>query len=68
MPIDPLELTFETLEAEERRRGGPARAAALDAGIDTTLVDHNLSLTPEQRLAQHDAMLRLLHEQLVANR
>jgi len=64
MAIDPMELTFETLEAHERAKGGPARRAAIEAGIDPTLVDHNLTLTPEQRLAQHDAMLRLLHEQL----
>lgn len=65
MSIDPIELTFESLDAHERTRGGPARRAAIEAGIDTTLVDHNLALTPEQRLAQHDAMLRLLHEQLI---
>ena len=29
------------------------------------MVDHNLDLTAEQRLAQHDAMLRLLHTQLI---
>lgn len=63
MAIDPLELTFESLEAHERERG-PARKAAVDAGIDTSLIDYNLSLTPEQRLARHDAMLLLLHERL----
>lgn len=66
MPLDPIHLTFETLEAEERRRGGPARIAALEAGIDTTLVDYNLRLTPDERLAQHDAMLRFLHDHLSA--
>ncbi len=65
MSIDPMDLTFESLEAHEHERGGPARRAAIAAGIDTTLVDHNLDLTAEQRLAQHDAMLRLLHAQLV---
>ncbi len=64
MSIDPMDLTFDTLDARERARGGPARQAAIEAGIDTTLVDHNLALTPDQRLAQHDAMLRLLHERL----
>jgi hypothetical protein len=66
MPLDPIDLTFQTLEAEERRRGGPARIAALEAGIDTTLVDYNLRLTPDERLAQHDAMLRFLHDHLAA--
>lgn len=64
MPIDPMELTFETIEAHERARGGAARRAAIEAGIDVTLIDHNLSLTPAQRLEQHDAMLRLLHAKL----
>jgi hypothetical protein len=66
MPLDPMHLTFETLEAEERRRGGPARIAALDAGIDTTLIDYMLTLTPDQRLARHDAKLRLLQGYLAA--
>lgn len=55
-----MDLTFESFEAHERTRGGPARRAAIEAGIDPTVVDYNLTLTPEQRLAQHDAMLRLL--------
>jgi len=36
MSIDPMELTFESLDAHERARSGPARLAAIEAGIDTT--------------------------------
>lgn len=61
-----MEMTFESFRAHERTRGGPARQAAIDAGIDPTVVDHNLTLTPQQRLAQHDAMLRLLHARSTA--
>lgn len=59
-PLDPAELTFETLAADQRQRGGPAWRAAIDAGIDVTLIERNLELTPEQRVAQLDAMLKLI--------
>jgi hypothetical protein len=60
--MDPSELTFETLAAEQRARGGPAWRAAIDAGIDVTLTERNLALTPDERLMQLDAMLQLVHE------
>lgn len=60
--MDPAELTFELLAAEQRELGGPAWRAAVDAGIDTTLTERNLALTPDERLEQLDAMLQLIHE------
>jgi len=60
--MDPAELTFEALAAEQRERGGPAWRAAVDAGIDVSLTERNLSLTPEERLIQLDAMLQLIHD------
>jgi hypothetical protein len=57
--LDPRDLTFEGLAIEERRRGGPAWRAAVDAGIDVTLLEHNRRLTPSQRLAQLQQMLRI---------
>ncbi len=59
--LDPAELTFESLAEYQRSRGGPAWRAAVDAGIDVTLLEHNLRLSPDQRLAQLDAMLRLIN-------
>lgn len=50
--MDPADLTFES----------PAWAAAVDAGIDVTLTERNLGLTPDERLAQLDAMLKLIYE------
>jgi hypothetical protein len=60
--MKPAELTFESLTAEQRRHGGPAWRAAVDAGIDVTLLERNLALTPDEHLAQLDAMLQLIHE------
>lgn len=60
--MDPAELTFEALAAEQRDRGGPAWRAAVDAGIDVTLTERNLALTPDERLMQLDAMLQLIHD------
>ena len=36
---------------------GPAWDAAIEYGIDVTLLDRNLSLTPTERLLQLDDML-----------
>jgi hypothetical protein len=41
---------------------GPAWRAAHDAGIDMSLIEHALSLTPEQRLAEHQQVLDFLLE------
>ena len=38
---------------------GPAWEAAIEFGIDVTLLERNLSLTPTERLQQLDDMLRL---------
>jgi hypothetical protein len=40
----------------------PEIAAALAEGIDLESIEHNLALTPKQRLAQHDAALALVME------
>jgi len=37
-----------------------ARQAALDYGIDLTITDYLLTLTPEQRLERHDEALELV--------
>jgi hypothetical protein len=36
---------------------GPAWRAASNAGIDMSLIEHTLSLTPEERLAEHQQLL-----------
>lgn len=41
---------------------GPAWRAACEAGLDMSLVEDALRLTPEQRLAQHQAVLDFLIE------
>lgn len=57
--IDPVELTFAALAEAQRDRFGPAWRAAVDAGIDVTLLERNRGLTPAQRLEQLDEMLTL---------
>jgi hypothetical protein len=37
-------------------------AEAVQAGIDLELVEHNLTLSPEERAYQHDGALRLALE------
>ena len=59
MSNDPRDLTFESLATAERERGGPAWRAAIDAGIDVTLLERNRHLTPAQRLQQLQQMLRI---------
>ena len=39
---------------------GPAWRAAMAAGIDMSLIEHALSLTPEQRLAEHQQVINFL--------
>ena len=36
---------------------GPEWRAAMRAGIDMSLIEHTLELTPEQRLSQHQSAL-----------
>ena len=41
---------------------GPAWRAALAAGIDMSLIEDALKLTPEQRLAEHQQVINFLLE------
>ena len=62
VPLDPLLLTPENLADRLRSSGGPAWRAAIDYGIDVTLLERNLSLSPTDRMRQHDEALRLYFE------
>lgn len=59
MQGDPIDLTHERFAREQRARGGAAWKAAVDHGIDVTLLERNLALTPAERLVQHDEALAL---------
>ncbi len=39
---------------------GPAWRAAVAAGLDMSLVEHALTLSPEQRLAEHQQVIDFL--------
>ncbi len=39
---------------------GPAWREAIDSGIDMSLIEESLKLTPEQRLAEHQQVLDFL--------
>jgi hypothetical protein len=41
---------------------GPAWRAAMEAGIDMSLIEDSLKLTPEQRLAEHQQVIDFLLE------
>jgi hypothetical protein len=41
---------------------GPAWRAAMEAGIDMSLIESSLKLTPEQRLAEHQQVIDFLLE------
>ena len=45
---------------------GPAWRAAHKAGIDMSLIEDSLKLTPEQRLAEHQQVIDFLLEVLEA--
>ena len=45
---------------------GPAWRAAHAAGIDMSLIEEALKLTPEQRLAEHQQVIDFLEEVRVA--
>jgi hypothetical protein len=62
MAIDPMLLTFESLDEHLRSERGPAWLAAIDHGIDVTLLERNLTLSPTDRMRQHDEALRLYFE------
>jgi hypothetical protein len=59
MNFDPLLLTPENFGDQLRSKGGPAWQAAIDHGIDVTLLERNLALSPTDRMRQHDEALRL---------
>jgi hypothetical protein len=46
---------------------GPAWRAAVAAGIDMSLIEDSLMLTPEQRLAEHQQVIDFLLEVQKAN-
>jgi hypothetical protein len=60
--LDPLMLTAESFADHVRLGGGPAWQAAIDYGIDVTLLERNLDLSPTDRMRQHDEALRLYFE------
>lgn len=62
MVLDPMLLTFENLAEHLRSEGGPAWQAAIEYGIDVTLLERNLALSPTDRMRQHDEALRLYFE------
>lgn len=62
MVLDPMLLTFENLAEHLRSEGGPAWQAAIEYGIDVTLLERNLALSPTDRMRQHDEALRLNFE------
>ena len=39
---------------------GPSWRAAMEAGVDMSLIEHALTLTPEQRLAEHQQVIDFL--------
>jgi hypothetical protein len=41
---------------------GPEWRAAMEAGIDMSLIEHALELTPEERLNEHQRFLNFLLE------
>jgi hypothetical protein len=41
---------------------GPAWRAAMEAGVDMSLIEYSLKLTPEQRLAEHQQVIDFLLE------
>lgn len=47
---------------------GPAWRAAVKAGIDMSLIEYSLKLTPEQRLAEHQQVINFLLEVQEAGR
>jgi hypothetical protein len=39
---------------------GPAWRAAMESGFDMSLIEHSLTLTPEQRLVEHQQVINFL--------
>ncbi len=57
MRHDPRELQTTTDAGRALPSYGPCWDAAIDYGIDVTLIEHNLELTTTERLLQLDDML-----------
>ncbi|MCA9682873.1 MAG: hypothetical protein KC431_07205 [Myxococcales bacterium] len=60
LPIAPSTLDFGTLEHAYARSNSAAWAAAAAAGIDLSLLERNLELTPAERMQQLEDALRLM--------
>ncbi len=60
--IDPALLAQMNGEYSLPANAGPAWRAAHAAGLDMSLVEHALELTPEQRLAEHQQVIDFLLE------
>ena len=66
--MDPITLAQMNGEYVMPSDAGPAWRAAHAAGVDMSLIEDSLRLTPEQRLAQHQEVLDFLLEVQEAGR
>jgi hypothetical protein len=66
--MDPITLAQMNGEYVMPSDAGPAWRAAHAAGVDMSLIEDSLRLTPEQRLAQHQGVLDFLLEVQEAGR
>jgi hypothetical protein len=66
--IDPETLAQMNGKYVCRDDAGPAWREAVAAGLDMSLIDHALSLTPEQRLEEHQQVINFLLEVREAGR
>ena len=57
MPLDPRELRTSTDAGRALPDYGPCWRAAIEYGIDVTLIERNLQLTTTERLLQLEDML-----------
>ncbi len=60
--IDPKTLAQINGQYECPPDAGPAWRAAMELGMDMSLVEHNLRLTPWERLLANDRALALLRD------
>jgi hypothetical protein len=60
LDIDPSKLDFEALERAFLRSRSPAWRAAAAGGVDLSLLERNLELTPAERMQQLEDALRLM--------
>ena len=66
--IDPATLAQMNGEYAMPAEAGPAWRAAHAAGVDMSLIEASLRLTPEQRLAEHQQVVDFLLEVRAAGR